>query len=58
MQVAKAVGSKAVLMMNSEYSQEAVRAFENKEIRVVFVAANFSEAANWILQDALNRKRS
>jgi hypothetical protein len=58
MQVAKAVRSKAVLMMPSEYSQEAVRAFENKEIRIDFVAASFSEAANWIVQEALNRKGS
>ncbi|UCE63787.1 MAG: D-glycero-beta-D-manno-heptose 1,7-bisphosphate 7-phosphatase [Nitrospirota bacterium] len=51
MQLANAVGSKAVLVMTSEYSQEAVQAMENNEIRVAFVAENFSEAANWILQD-------
>jgi heptosyltransferase-2 len=51
MQLANTVGSKAVLVMTSEYSQEAVRAMEHNEIRVAFVAANFSEAANWILQD-------
>ncbi len=53
MQLANAVGSKAVLVMTSEYSQTAVQAMEKNEIRVLFVAANLSEAANWILQDSL-----
>ena len=53
MQLANAVGSKAVLVMTSEYSQQAVQAMKNNEIRVAFVADNFSEAANWILQDTL-----
>ena len=42
--------------MTSEYSQEAVQAMKKDEIRVAFVAVNFSEAGNWILQDALTRK--
>ena len=52
MQLANAVGAKAVLVTTSNYSQEAVRAKEKHEIRVDFVAENFSDAVNWILADA------
>ena len=52
MQLANTVGAKAVLVMTSEYSQDAVQAMKNKEISVSFVAENFGEAVTWILADA------
>ena len=58
MKLANTVGSKAVLVMTSGFSQEAVQAIENHQIQVAFVASNFSEATTWILQDALKLKGS
>jgi heptosyltransferase-2 len=56
MELANAVGSIAVLVMTSGYSQDAVHAMENNEVHVDFVALNFCEAADWIIQDAPTRK--
>lgn len=56
MQLANAVGSIAVLVMTSGFSQDAVHAMETHEIQVDFVASNFCEAADWIIRDAPTRK--
>jgi histidinol-phosphate phosphatase family protein len=58
MQLANTVGSKAVLVMTSEYSQKAIWAMKQQEIQVAYVAQNFSEAVNWIIQDASNFDKS
>ena len=55
MELANAVGSIAVLVMTSEYSQDAAQAMEKNQIQVAFVASKFGEAANWILEDASSR---
>ena len=52
MQLANRVGSKAVLVTTSEYSQKAVSAMQKKEIQVACVAPSLCEAVNWIIQDA------
>ena len=56
MELAKVVGSIAVLVMTSGFSQDAVHAMENNKVQVDFVASNFCEAADWIIQDAPTRK--
>ena len=55
MQLANAVGSMAVLVLTSEFSQDALGALGKKEIHIEFVASDFSEAADWIIRDAPQR---
>ena len=52
MLLAQAVGSIGVLVMTSEFSQEAVKAMERDQCQVGYVASSFSEAADWIVDDA------
>ena len=55
MMLAQAVGSIGVLVMTSEFSQEALEAMERDQCQVGYVAASFSEAADWIVDDAQHR---
>ena len=53
MKLANNVKSKGVLVKTSQFSKEALEAIGRKDIHVAFVASNFSEATNWIIEDAL-----
>lgn len=55
MQLANEVGSIAILVMTSDFSQQAVYAMAKEEIHVAFVASSFSKAVDWIIRDAANR---
>ena len=55
MVLAQAVGSIGVLVMTSEFSQEALKAMERDQCQVGHVASSFSEAADWIVDDAQSR---
>ena len=56
MVLAQSVGSIGVLVMTSEFSQDALKAIDRQQgHQVGYVASTFSEAADWILNDAQKR---
>ena len=55
MVLAQAVGSIGVLVMTSEFSQEALETMERDQGQMGYVASSFSEAVDWIVDDAQSR---
>ena len=55
LELANAVGSTAILVRTSEFSQDAVNAIEKHRVQVGFVAPSFWEGVDWIMRDASNQ---
>ena len=55
-ELANAVGSIGVLVMTSEFSKEALKAIESDQCQAGFVASDFCDAADWIVEDAKKRE--
>ncbi len=56
MKLAHTVGSIGVLVMTSQFSQEALDSMKHQNYNIGFVASSFPEAVDWIIQDARGRK--